>query len=410
MKLKRHKSHSEARAKSNKKRVGRRSPAVKKSSSKKAAKKSSGAARAYSATTLKKLFGLSRNLCAHPGCTNPVVAGETQWSDAAVLGQICHIYAAANKGPRGKRGLTPKQRSAFNNLILMCGYHHPLVDKQWETYPARELKEWKKAHEAKATAGTAEAVKAEADIAKHAFFEATSDEQIEKALARIRGARNLAGFPASDEAQVLATQVEQSLYSSGSAETRARALAWCARLLAQGNTLGRAKELLLKSRALAVTPEGSVAQGFITAATDIPAALQALAKIETNAARSAALRIVTHNQGAREALAWATKAALTVHSFDAEGKLALLFAQLDVGEWDAARANVAGITESDLNECPALIHTVAMTRLLTAVPAAFRGVAFMQIPLEANSFPLASTPTALAERRTARDLFTRLSI
>ena len=353
---------------------GGRGPA-KKSNAKKAGRKSRrGAARAYSSATIKKLFGLSRNLCAFPDCTNQIVAAETKWSDPAVLGQICHIYAAANKGPRGKPGLTQEQRNAFDNLILMCGYHHPRVDQQWQTYPARTLKKWKKAHDAKATAGTAEAVKAEAQIAKHAFFEATSDEQIEKALTRIRGARNLAGFPAADEAELLATQVEQSRYSSGSAETRARALAWCARLLAQGKTLGRAQDLLQKSRALAVTPEAAVAQGFIIAATDTSAALNALAKITTPAARSAAIRIVTHSRGAKKALAWVTASALRVHDFDAEGKFAFLFALLDAGEWDAARAAVDAITESDLNECPGLLHTVALARLLTAVPAEYRAI------------------------------------
>ena len=41
----------------------------------------------------------------------------------------------------------------------MCGHHHPLVDKQWETYPVQLLKAWKKAHEAQFQQGTAEALK-----------------------------------------------------------------------------------------------------------------------------------------------------------------------------------------------------------------------------------------------------------
>jgi hypothetical protein len=410
MKAKKLKTKKGAQPKTAKKKTARRFPAPKKSNAKKASTKSRrGAARVYSQATIKVLFTLSGNQCAFPGCTNEIVAAETQWSDAAVVGHICHIYAAADNGPRGKPDLTTKERNSPGNLILMCGHHHPLIDKQWETYPATQLKEWKKAHEAKATPGTAEAIRAETHISKHAFFEAKSDEEIEKALARIRGARNLAGFPAVDEAQILATQVEQSLYSSGSAETRARALAWCARLLAQGNTLGRAEDLLHKSRELAVTAEAALAQAFITAATDTPAALEALAKIKTPAARSAAIRMLTHNQGAKKAIAWVTASGLRVDDFDAEGKFAFLFALLDAGAWDAARAAVDATTESDLNECPGLIHTVAMARLLTAVPAEYRAIAFMQIPLEANTFPLATTPAALAECRTARHLFTRLS-
>jgi hypothetical protein len=52
-------------------------------------------------------------------------------------------------------------------------------------YPATLLLAWKKAHESRARAGTAEAIKGEQDIQKHAFIEQMSDEQIEKAITRI---------------------------------------------------------------------------------------------------------------------------------------------------------------------------------------------------------------------------------
>ena len=98
------------------------------------------ATRRYSEKTIKLLFGSCGNQCAAPDCTNPIVAAGTLDSDAAVVGQICHIYAASDDGPRGKQGLTAEERDAPENLILMCGFHHPLVDKQWETYPADVLK------------------------------------------------------------------------------------------------------------------------------------------------------------------------------------------------------------------------------------------------------------------------------
>ena len=166
-------------------------------------------------------------------CHDPnaiVVEGSTA-SPAAVVGQICHIYAVANRGPRGKPGLTPDQRNAPENLILLCAHHHAQVDAHWQAYPARILKKWKKAQKARARPGTLQAIQAEGHIEKHAFFEAVSDETIEKALARLSAARSLSNFPTLEQAQILASQVEQSRYSSGSPETRARALAWCARLL-----------------------------------------------------------------------------------------------------------------------------------------------------------------------------------
>jgi len=61
-----------------------------------------------------------------------------------------------------------------------------------------------------------QAIQAEGHIERHAFFEAASDETIEKALARLRAARSLGNFPTLEQAQILASQVEQSRYSSGS--------------------------------------------------------------------------------------------------------------------------------------------------------------------------------------------------
>lgn len=80
--------------------------------------------RKYTQRTLKVLFAWSGNECAFPGCTNPVVAAETEFSDALVVAQISHIYAIAEDGPRGKSGLTEEELNSLENLILFCPTHH----------------------------------------------------------------------------------------------------------------------------------------------------------------------------------------------------------------------------------------------------------------------------------------------
>jgi hypothetical protein len=105
------------------------------------------AKRSYSSKTLKVLFGLSGNRCAVPGCNNPLIAAGTDVSDELVVGQICHIYAASDDGPRGKPGLTAAQRNAPSNLILCCPTHHVVVDGQHKDYPASKLLEWKRTQE-----------------------------------------------------------------------------------------------------------------------------------------------------------------------------------------------------------------------------------------------------------------------
>lgn len=109
----------------------------------------SGKRRAPKISTIKKLFGLSGNQCAHPDCTNPLIVSATEESDAAVVNHVCHIYATSDRGPRGKPNLTDEERESERNLILLCGHHHSIVDNQPDTYSAKTLQRWKRDHEAK---------------------------------------------------------------------------------------------------------------------------------------------------------------------------------------------------------------------------------------------------------------------
>ena len=365
--------------------------------------------RSYSLTTIKLLFGSCGNQCAYPGCTNQIIAPETPHSDAVVVGHICHIYAAADNGPRGKSGLTEEERNAPENLILMCGYHHPLVDKQWETYPAETLKAWKRAHEAKYQQGTAEAAKLQAATQKLAFVQTISDKQISDEIERIRTARFLIGFPVKDATLALAARVDATELSGGSSEVRARALAWCARFLSLGDTLVRAQELLQTSKALGQTDEASIADACIVSATDKDRALAMLATSNTPAARSAALRVVTNHEGAKGAVAWAQRAGLTVDEFDADGKLPYLMNELAVENWHGAIETASKIRDEDFQKTPVLYHAVAMTCLIQAVPEELRASVLTQVPFEADRFPLASDEAAMAARRKAAFLCSKVS-
>lgn len=105
--------------------------------------------RNYSSKTLKMLFALSGNQCAAPGCKEPIIAPGTNRSDAIVVGQIAHIFALSEDGPRGKAGMVEKELNQASNLILLCPTHHVKVDGQYETYPAAMLTAWKTGHEKK---------------------------------------------------------------------------------------------------------------------------------------------------------------------------------------------------------------------------------------------------------------------
>lgn len=103
--------------------------------------------RSYSNKTLKLLWSRSAGLCAFPGCRKRLTEDSTDQDPAVVLGEAAHISAVSTKGPRGNRDLSLTDRNQYENLVLLCGHHHTLVDKQPDSYPALELTRWKVEHE-----------------------------------------------------------------------------------------------------------------------------------------------------------------------------------------------------------------------------------------------------------------------
>jgi hypothetical protein len=76
-----------------------------------------------------------------------LVEDASRTDDEALVGTVCHIVAQENKGPRGDDPLPAEDRSHYGNLILLCGRHHSLVDRQPNTYSVMALGEMKRAHE-----------------------------------------------------------------------------------------------------------------------------------------------------------------------------------------------------------------------------------------------------------------------
>jgi hypothetical protein len=90
--------------------------------------------------TIKRLFALSGNRCAFPGCTDVLVEGDV------VVGHICHIKAANPEGPRYDDQQRPAERHGYDNLILMCQKHHTVIDDGEEAYTVERLTKMKADH------------------------------------------------------------------------------------------------------------------------------------------------------------------------------------------------------------------------------------------------------------------------
>lgn len=97
--------------------------------------------------TVKALFSNSGNRCAFPDCKIKLVNKEQ-----IVIGEICHIKAQSDGGPRFDENQTEEERHDYNNLILLCPTHHKLIDSDVNTYKVEVINKFKSEHEENFTA------------------------------------------------------------------------------------------------------------------------------------------------------------------------------------------------------------------------------------------------------------------
>ena len=93
--------------------------------------------------TMKRLFALSGNQCAMPGCEAKIVDPDTN----AVVGVICHIKGSKPKAPRYDPSQDNEARHGFDNLVLLCGTHHKIIDDNEGEYTVESLLSIKREHE-----------------------------------------------------------------------------------------------------------------------------------------------------------------------------------------------------------------------------------------------------------------------
>jgi hypothetical protein len=77
-----------------------------------------------SVAVIKRLFAKSGNKCAFKSCVSPLVDGKK------VIGKICHIKAKSEGGARYDPLQTAAERHDYENLILLCGRHHDVIDDE----------------------------------------------------------------------------------------------------------------------------------------------------------------------------------------------------------------------------------------------------------------------------------------
>lgn len=99
----------------------------------------------------KRIIALRANYeCAVPGCTTPTSGPGATPAEVALSGTAAHIRSAAERGPRGREGLSDEQIRAPENGLWTCATHGRLIDtNRGSAYPTALLLGWRELQEAK---------------------------------------------------------------------------------------------------------------------------------------------------------------------------------------------------------------------------------------------------------------------
>lgn len=104
--------------------------------------------RSYSNRTLKILWGRAAGRCAVPSCRIELYADATDYDPIVIIGEIAHIEASSDSGPRANKTLAKKERDEYDNLILLCQNCHTRLDGQKNTNSVKYIKQLRSDHEA----------------------------------------------------------------------------------------------------------------------------------------------------------------------------------------------------------------------------------------------------------------------
>ena len=366
--------------------------------------------RKYSDKTLKILFGLSGNQCAHPDCTTDLITQDDENSGSHIFAQVCHIYSHSARGPRGNAGLTSAELNSVENLVLFCRNHHGLIDDQPKNYPPELLKRWKHDHELEMRRRVSTHIQPKQQPAMLGirFPAALVDQAVNEQLATLCQSRFFGQFDTTRYAATLAHGLTEGDLSGCSDDLKCRALSWCARLIATPEHLEQARAHLHAARSVGRCSETEIAEAFIASREGNRSnALTALNAVDTATSRSAALSIVLNHDGSEAAIDWMKTARLEVGALDADGKCVLLALLHTAADWESANHCLDAISDEDLHHTPVLHYLMALTLLVSTVTEQLRPPLLNQIPLLAAEFPLASDDGSIERRRLARRHFIR---
>lgn len=95
---------------------------------------------------IKLLYGGAAERCSFPGCREVLVV-KSETGKKRQIGEMAHIVAYSDSGPRADSSYPREKKNKYENLILLCGTHHNVIDALPDKYTVDCLRKMKKNHE-----------------------------------------------------------------------------------------------------------------------------------------------------------------------------------------------------------------------------------------------------------------------
>lgn len=95
--------------------------------------------------TRLKLWVKAAGRCQFRGCNEPLWRNNLTLNDGN-FGEVCHIIASSEAGPRGNEE-SVDLRIDYSNLMLLCQRCHKEIDDHPDRYSVELLRQWKQEHE-----------------------------------------------------------------------------------------------------------------------------------------------------------------------------------------------------------------------------------------------------------------------
>lgn len=103
--------------------------------------------RQYSGRTIKILWGRSAGRCSFAECRKELLLDDSNYDPVVIIGDIAHVEASSDRGPRSNPNRGTRNRDNYNNLILLCKNCHARIDGQKRKFKRSTIQTIKSDHE-----------------------------------------------------------------------------------------------------------------------------------------------------------------------------------------------------------------------------------------------------------------------